>query len=234
MLIKPKKKFWMSGIAPYYSAGVVGPPVLTFVSSVVLSPSGSTLTTASANLGTTSGFTTRRIIATVSAVDSFGGTTMNSATINGVSATIHDQVELGSGPFAAILSADVPTGTTGVTITMTFSGSVFGGGATAIYSVDDALLVSTTPSTGKNTASAVTTVSTTAITQSVGGFVVTTAGLNITPTGFAVTGQTTDAFGGANRNINTHLAPIASGGSLAVVSTWTNASNIAIVAAAWR
>src|SRR3954454_19636395 len=90
-----------------------------------------------------------------------------------MSAMIHFAgVAAGTNPGVAIFSADVPTGTT-ATITVTLTGNAFVSPALGIYSVDDALLVSTTPSVGaSNTAPSVTSLASSSFTQTAGGFVV--------------------------------------------------------------
>lgn len=217
------------------ASALPGPPTLTFVSAITLPQSGSAATSSSVNIGPTAGFTTRRIIMSLSVKGSDAAGTLSSVVINGVTATIHTQAGGGGTPaFAAVVSADVPTGTTGVTVTTTFTNSLFAGVVAGIYSVDDALLVSTTPSSNTGTGSAVSSISTGSFTETAGGFIVAAAALGTVPSGFAITGYTTDALGGANQGIVSHLASVASTGSTTATATWTNSSNATIAAAAWR
>jgi hypothetical protein len=138
-----------------------------------------------------------------------------------------------SGPFAAIFPADIPTGTT-ATIALTYNSSVFNDQTLTVYSVDDALLVSTTPNTGNGTASAATTASTSSLTQTAGGFTLAGAGTSTGVTSLAVTGYTTDQNGGTGNVITAHLALVSSTGSAAATATWSTSASAAIVVASWR
>lgn len=212
-----------------------GSPVLTFIANANPTHSGGTTETAtSMNIGTTAGFTTRRIICVLSGPQVYG--VMSSATIGGISATVHAAVNVASGsPGAAIFSANVPTGTT-ATIIATFPNTVFADCTFATYSVDDALLSSTTPSAGSNTSSpSVNSLATSSFTQTTGGFTVAGCGIGgASGGGLAVSGYTTDALGGATDRVLSHLSSIGSTGSVTATATWTTTLSAAIAAASWR
>jgi hypothetical protein len=143
-------------LCPAPSGG--GPPVLSFAASNNAgSNTAGTTTYTTVNLGPTAGFTTRRIVMGISAGAAISGT-LGAVVINGVTATNH-VLATGGNEWAAIVSADVPTGTTNQTVTVTATGgSVFGTPTLYVYAVDDALMISTTPSTGSATAGSVTSI----------------------------------------------------------------------------
>lgn len=127
-------------------------PSVSYIGTASYTESGSTSTATAAGIGTAS--STRRVIATV-AQTTASGRTLTSATIGGISATIHQQsTDSGSTSGAYIISAVVPTGTT-ADIVLTFSDTLFGGGSGAIYTVDDTT-VSSTVGGGTNTTTSAT------------------------------------------------------------------------------
>jgi hypothetical protein len=217
------------------------PPVLTYVGDVFPETSyvDPTITYTAVPIGTASGFTTRRIIivGTASGVASNGSLT--NVSINGISATIHIEstagAENGGEGHSFIASLPVPTGTT-ADITLTIAGGIFSSHVLGIYTVDDALLVSTTPSVGSNfTTSAVTTLTTSSFTQTAGGFVIAVGSLSTAPaSGLAITGYTTNQFGGANSVILASLTSIGSTGSAMATANWVSSLSGNICAAAWQ
>jgi hypothetical protein len=217
-----------------------GPPTLTYVSnaSPTASQSGAVETFTNATIGTASGFTTRRIIFALSSNNLSGPSAISSFTINGsapVNGNIHvQQSQAGSGtPFAAIFSADIATGTT-ATIAVTYNSSVFNTHSLAIYSVDDALLVSTTPTFGSQQTAGATTLATSSFTQNTGGFTVSTIGFGAGVTSPSISGYTTDQTTGPPNTLSAHLSSIASTGSVTATANWTTSTSAAIVAASWR
>ena len=162
---------------------------------------------------------------------------MSSFTVNGsapVNGAIHVQQNFNGTtgqPFAAIFSADIATGTT-ATIAITFANSLFNDQQLAVYSVDDALLLSTTPNTGSGVGST-TSATTSSFTQTNGGFTLAGSGTGVGTTGLAITGYTTDQGGGAGLNIMSHLS-VSSTGSTTASAAWTTSANAVVVAASWR
>jgi hypothetical protein len=211
----------------------VGPPVLTFAGTLTGGSNvGSATTFTSASIGTASGFTTRRIIVAISCNNLNGGVV--SATIGGISATVHVTTSTSNGD-AAIFSADVPTGTT-ATIVVTQGGTAFSPVVGGIYSVDDALLVSTTPSTSSANTAGATSLTTGSFTETSGGFVVAANNLigAAGGTGTSIAGFTADGFGGAgNKEYLGSLTSIGSTASVTVTSNWTTSGAGGLAVAAW-
>jgi len=151
-------------------------PTVSFIGTLVPSGGGSSvLSTSAANIGVAS--THRRVICIMSGVlDAGNGGAPSSATINGVAA---DVFELVSGSTAtgtddfAIVSAVVPTGTTGVNITTNWTGGQQAG-VMAIYTVNDSTLLSPNPTFAfHEIASGV--IPAISITAAAGGFAITSA-----------------------------------------------------------
>ena len=216
------------------SGGLPGPPVLTAVNVTSGTHSGAVETYTSYSIGTASGFTTRRIIFAVATNDILA-TAISSVLINGsITPTIHVQQSEGSGfAFSAIFSADIPTGTT-ATIAVTYNSSIANDQNMTAYSVDDALMVSTTPNTGSATSTSATSLSTSSFNQSTGGFTIAAGGWDTSVTSIGFTGYTTDVFCGSGNICNAHLSSISSSGSAVATATWTGTAGTAIVAASWR
>jgi hypothetical protein len=235
----PVAAFYQSRDSNYNvsSGSLPGPPTVTYIGNANGSQSGSVVTYTTYSIGTASGFTTRRIIFVVASNDVAGSaTSISSVLINGsISATVHVQaLQATNGPFVAIFSADIPTGTT-ATVAVTYNSTVANGQYMAAYSVDDAKLVSTTPSTGSATGAATTTLTTSSFTQGAGGFTIAAGGTSANPaSGYAFTGYTTDAWGGSVEFIFAHLGSIGSSGSTTATATWVSSLNGAIAAASWR
>jgi hypothetical protein len=212
-----------------------------FVGTATSTHSGAVGTYTNANIGPTAGYTTRRIIFVIytnnlsgpSATNPISSFTINgSAPVNGAICT--QQSQGGSGtPFAAILSADIATGTQ-ATIAITYNSSVFNDPNMAIYGADDALMVSTscvTPTPG--TATAATTVSTGSYSQTNGGFTIAAVGQSTAVTGLSFNGGLAlDSNTGAAAAA--HANGVGPTGSVVTTANWTTSANAALVAATWH
>lgn len=215
------------------TGGVVGPPTLAAIACAAGSGAGSVETLAGANIGTAAGFTTRRIIVSAAGNGGVGPTALVSATIGGIAATINGQANAGTQQIAAIFSADVPTGTT-ATIVATYNNTISAAIVLCTYSVDDAKLISTTPSVGTAVAAgSVTTLTTSSFTQTTGGFIVGAAGYGGGVSSQSITGYSADFTGG--QSIQAHFAPVVATGSTTATTNWTTAQSLdVLVVAAWR
>ena len=145
---------WGDGQEGWYKVpAAVSPPVPTYIGESAATGSSTTFTASTADIGNPSYIATRRVI--VIASGSNFGQTATSATINGVSATIHLNGTTSTANTSIIVfSAVVPSGTTGVTIVLNMTGTLFGGADMHVYTVDNSLLLSTTPTTGANSTNA--------------------------------------------------------------------------------
>lgn len=217
-------------------------PTLTYIgNSLGPSYSNPTYTFTGASIGPTAGFTTRRIIATVFASNQYQPLT--NVKINGVSATIHVAAwanSTGNDPGCAIASLPLAAGTT-ANIEVTYGGLAFTPPGIGIYTVDDALLVSTAPSTPAGSAiatSSVSNITTSSFTEAVGGFTIACTSLETSGnTALAMTspGYSPDDFGGTNRALLASKTSISSAGSATAASSWATITNTAAaVAASWR
>ncbi|WP_154072526.1 hypothetical protein [Bradyrhizobium erythrophlei] len=160
---------------------------------------------------------------------------LTSVVINGtITATIHVLENTNEG--VAIASADVPTGTT-ADVVVTAAGTFFATVVISAYTVDDALLVSTTPSTAQGTTASGASITTGSFTETAGGFVIATNSLAGAAggSGTAISGFTTDALGGSgNKEYSGHLSPIVSTATGPVTSNWTTLQAGGLAVAAWR
>lgn len=229
-LIRPKR-----AVAP------AGPPVLTYVGdtgSGTPSPAN-VMTYSGIPIGPASGFAARRIILSIVANRNSAGFNggLTSVTIGGIAATIHIATSTG-GNDVAIASADVPTGTT-ANIVLTAGGTWFATPILGIYSVDDALMVSTTPSvaSGNNSGTSVTTSA--SFTQTSGGFVVAGVALdnNAGGSGISISGYTNNAFGtsGDSGSLSS-LEPVPSTVTATASASWAGGTSQGgtLAVAAWR
>lgn len=226
------------------SSGLPGPPVLTFIGSAGNATTATnTATWAAASIGTVSGFTTRRIIFVIVSNGNIPNT-ITSIVINGsISPTIHTAPasSIGGNPGGGtiIFSADIPTGTT-ASIVWTAVASFSSAPVLLTYSVDDALLVSTTPSVGMAISSAsVSALTTGSYTQTVGGFAIFGAGLGGGTGGNAGWGISgfTNNFGGGTSNAQAVGSLTSIGSTVTGTSaiSWTTAhSFVGGAVAAWR
>lgn len=232
-LLMPKpKKFWSPALISNLGgpASLAGSLTLTHIASANGSIASNVATWTNMNIGTAGGFTTRRIIVAFGGVSGISGSSLTSVTIGGISATVH--ITSFSNGWTAIASADVPTGTT-ATIVATFGSNIFATPVADTYSVDDALLLSTTPSTGSGSAGS-SPVTTSSYSQTSGGFVIAAGTIDTAGTGLVVTGFTTDFGGGAARNIAAKLTTGLVTGSTTASMAWTGAASGALVVSAWR
>lgn len=116
----------------------------TYIASGSFVHSGTTSTATSANIGTAN---SNRLV-----IVSIGHTvpqsrSLSSATIAGISATIITSGnDVGSTSFSAIISAEVPTGTSG-NIVLTFDDTLFSDGIYSVYTVDKTTISSNASST---------------------------------------------------------------------------------------
>lgn len=149
----------MSGTAPF--AAVKALPILTFVSSSATTGSGgTTFTTTTADIGNPAYIGTRRVLIMISGGQL--GRTLSSCTVNGVSCDASSIADMNCGSSNDMVhtaSALVPSGTTGVTITLVFSNTVFVNPRIGIYNVDNSLLNSFVPVTHCDTAAGATSLS---------------------------------------------------------------------------
>lgn len=213
-------------------------PVVSFASVIAATNSGSTFTTAVADIGNPAYIATRRVIV---AVVGGGNATIVQAgsTINSVA--VDSAVTVGTNGSLAgmwIMSAVVPSGTTSITITAQMSGSIFGASSFYIYNVDNTLLNSITPVTGFTTTASTTTGTATANSLS-GGFIL--AGLAAAggaTTGVSITASTetyvTDAINNNSRNSCAHSNGVGTNTPSSVTWSWTSANIAGVGIAAFR
>ena len=209
------------------------PPTVTYIAeNGSTSGSGtSTITWSSVNIG--SAFATRRIIIAQPAATS--GLTLVSCTIAGISCDVVNNQSSGSTLIAFATALIGNTGGSSASAVLTFSNSNFNAISLWVWSVDNALLNSATPTVGSNvdTANTSNTASTTA---SSGGFVISvftaTTAAGTVSIGSSDAGVTQDGSTVSNAAVG-HANSTGSGSSSI---TWNSGnsviSNVAI--AAWR
>jgi hypothetical protein len=192
--------------------------------------SGSTETATAANLGTAS--STRFVIVSV-AIGGCSGRSISSATIGGVTATVNYTVHEGALECVGFISALVPTGSTG-DIVVTMTSTMFGGGSYAVYTIDQASLSSTTPTTGSaNTAGG--TSESPSVSAAAGAFVL---GVDTFGNGSAAKNPVT-VSGGFTKDIQDalkgffHLSSVSAGTTTPTIS-WTGTFSSQSALTAWR
>lgn len=241
MLIRgAKKKFWMPGTASLYA--VRSPPLVSFISnSTPSTASNPTYTTASSNIGTASA--TRRVIVAVSGGFPSPGRAITGFNINGVdqtdpTAVITNIPGASSTNGAFFVSAVVPTGTTGVSVSVTFTTTQFGSVGFAIYTVDNSLLTSSTPTTGFNDPGSSRTTGSVTVSATAGGFIITSMESVAGTTGNNISASTEtftlDAAASNGANSYAHANGIATNASSSVTWSWTGSSVAGLCAGAWR
>lgn len=142
MLIKPKKKLWLPGIAPYYSVPAGGgSPAYVFRNSLTASGSGAVLTGA-IDIGTASA--DRLIVVGTSCQNNV---LMTSVVVNGV--TLTQNAYVSPGPSAGIFSGLVTSGSGSQTVTITFASGSFLTRSCVLWTV-----TGLSSNTAKNTATA--------------------------------------------------------------------------------
>lgn len=216
-------------------------PVVTYISNIATSGVGTAnfTTGAAANIGTA--VATRRVILVAA-----GGQptrTLTACTINGVNCDASSIVNLTSGTSLDLFSsgsAVVASGTTGVTITLTFSSSVFTAPQIGIYTVNDTLLSSITPVTGYNEVTSGLTNPAT-VTTLVGGFVITSIYIQGAGSGSGVSGTESYTPDALDVNINPdvsfgHANGVSANASSNITWTWigTGTDTAGVGAFAWR
>jgi hypothetical protein len=228
----PKRKFLM--LTQNQSVPILStPPTLTLTqASQQNSNSANTATWTAVAIGSPGSFTTRRVIIVLC---SNGGTfngTLNSLIINGTTtATQHlfSNTRVG----IAIYSANVPTGST-MDFVLTQQNTFFAATFAAFYTVDDAKLISTTPTTGLNSAATGTSITSASFTQTINGVTVLAVnGDNLWGSAVTVSGFTLDDGGNGTRRYFGHQtvpATVTAG----ISASWLNAVNSEIGAASWR
>lgn len=181
----------------------------------------------SVSFGSASG--TRRIVVGVT-----GGTDtdalLSSATIGGVAATIVQNVAAGSGSTranAALLIADVPTGTSG-TIAITWNAEMrrCGLGVWAVYNLQSSVPVASGNSTGDP--------GSTSINTSSGGVAIACAYSRVTNsvTWTNLTEDYDEVYAGSRTQSG--ASAVTGGGSLSITATYANSTVAAMVAGSWR
>lgn len=158
---------------PGTAHGSASPPAVTYVGSFAGAGSGTATITATIDIGNPSYIATRRVIAIMAGGS--GATTPSSGTINGVAL---DQMTALSSSCSALncvefVSAQVTSGTTSVAFSLTYSGTVFTNPQVIVYTVDNSLLSSITPTTGytENLSGTGTNTTTVNTTTKAGGFI---------------------------------------------------------------
>lgn len=221
---------------------LVGPPTLSFIGGGTIAQSNSTtiISAATVNIGTASA--TRRVIAVVSLNANMSGASITSATIDGgagggpqTASVAFDVNDSGSGIWTACISALVPTGTTGATISMTTnSGGIFSTAFYEVYTTDNSQLVSGTPvANALSTASGTSLAPSVSVSPNAGGFLIGSAVTATTQNPLAATGYTVDAFGGNTFLIFFSKSSLSTGTNTATV-TWAAATGAVAGIATWR
>lgn len=218
------------------SSALPGPPVKTFIGVGSCSNVGSVSTCTGVSIGSASGFTTRRII--IEILSQFINSGFSSVLVNGtITPTQHCSIDSGGGANAtAVFSADIPTGTT-ANIVITQGSTAFSPVIVAIYTVDDALLVSTTPSSATGFTAGAASITTSNITQQTGGFTVAAVQLAGTAggTGTAISGFTNDALGtSGSSNAIASTTSIASPSTSPLTANYTTSQAGSLCASSWR
>ncbi len=215
---------------------VVGPPTLTKVGYTDLFASGTTLSNASVDIGDADA--NRLVIITAAGVK-FGRSTVG-VTINGDPADIHFDVSAAGDQEVWVMcfSKVVPTGTTAEVI-VNMNDTMFGGFNAFVYTVDVTDLISATPSVGTAFTSADTSLTTSAYTETVDGFVLAVArgpGGGGGATSMIITDLTVDdPFAPEAGARLSSIAPIVSTNPSATAHCeWTGTENVAFAAAAFR
>ena len=160
--------------------GGAAAPTVTYVGSYASAGAGTDTITATISIGNPSYISTRRVICVVSGGSANSFPQINaSSTINGVAV---DQVtslsaSSGGGPTGSncveFVSASVPSGTTSVAFSLKYSATVFTSPRIIVYIVDESLLSSAVPATGRDANNGTTGLNTATVdtTTKAGGFI---------------------------------------------------------------
>lgn len=214
------------------------PPIVSFVSAITMTGSGtSTNTITTANIGNPAYISNRRVI--VVASGGSNGVSITSCTINAVTCDHVNGFTAGAtSDNVWFVSAPVPTGTTGVTITFGWNFTSFVNPRLCIYNVNNTLLLSATPTTTQNITVAGTT-NTNTVATTASGFILAggwvggaTAGPTITA---STDGLATDDFINGQAYVCGSANNTATNAASSVTISWTTASiNAALALAAFR
>ena len=185
-----------------------------------------------------SGYSGRRVVLTLGS--NWSGAAIVSATICGVAATIHVQDSTLSQANSAIISAIVPTGTTftpSTDLVITWSASEFFSQCIGIYTVNDGLIVTKTPTVAHTNGASVTSLALAGLTVPAGAIIFGATGYQLgnDKTPFSMTDTQADAFTeNQYQNGITSFANGTTGGTATITSTWTGSYNAALCVAIWR
>lgn len=228
-----------SGTMPLLGAGKAAAggaaPTVSFVAGTN-SNSGSgtaTRTYASVNIGNPAYIATRRVIAIVG-----GGTTgrtLSSCTINAVACdTVTTLTDASNSMSMYVGSAVVTSGTTGVTVAMTYSSTEFNNNGLITYNVDNSLLSSPTPVTANVSNTSVTS-ATEAVAVLSGGFIILA---QMRSGGTAATITSSDAGITSDQTsfnmITGHVSNVAASAASNAAVGWTTAANSNLALLAYR
>lgn len=161
--------------APYASSSSV-PPTVSFVSTYSDTGSdpqhGGTI-----SIGNPAYIATRRVILLAAYGFNLPSLPVSACTINGVACDVATVTADSNGVQVALLSAVVPTGTTGVSATWTFANQIFANQPFAVYTVDNSLLSNPTSPVlaHKSNATAGITTDNTSVATLTGGFILSAA-----------------------------------------------------------
>jgi hypothetical protein len=214
------------------------PPTFTFVSTVVPTGAGtSTISTAAANIGTADA--NRRVYIIMAGGLGSRTLTNGSSTINGVTVTEGGKsTQLNNNNSFYWASAVVPSGTTGVTVSLVFSAAQFGAPVFGIYTVDNTTLISPTPTLGVGDISAGATTGSAVVATTASGSII--SAITTSSGTSAQTISTSDASLSVDAsNINAvagfgHANATPASASSNVTWTWTTSSTAGICNFAFR
>lgn len=218
------------------------PPVVSFVAATLGSTASATVTVASANIGNPAYISTRRVIVFIVGGSHANTLVQGSCLINGVTPdTVSPAIgAAGTGVDGVwTMSAVVPTGTTGVSVSAVFSGNMFGNIVFAIYNVDNTLLNSPIPVTGYTEVASATTGTATANSLA-GGFILSgETSTNGVGSGYNVSAASetyvSDAAGIAGEISVAHANAVSANSPSSVTWSWTTATaQTGIAIAAFR
>lgn len=213
---------------------LLAPPTATFVEAGTLTGSGSTYTKTGASFG--AAFANRRVIVLCGA-SAPNSRVFSSSTLGGLTAALAAEAHTAGSSLAMIVSAVVPTGTTG-DISITMSNTVFSDIAYAVYTLDDSLLNSTTPVTSTGNTAGATSMASGAFAASAGGVILSAAGFtngsSKTPASVTDDKSDTITIGNSSGDLIAAAANGIVGGNTTLTTTWTGTFDGALAVASWR
>ena len=242
LALAPASAGRMSLLGAGKAGGVVGPPTLTFVSTLGLVDAGANKTLTGAAIGPA--VSTRQLFMVITGNGVGLLPTSLTFTPNAgspVVATLVNGSNVGDARYVFIYQANVPTGTT-TDATLAFPSNPFSNYNYALYYADGAQMNSTTATASQRTSGTSGTSSLTVnLNASAGGFILAGAsyGATTNPTTTWSGGETytmrTDATGNGMRVSFADASNITGGATDAVTATWSlSASNVVLIAATWR